>query len=291
MHASSPNATAVVTPRLCGVATGTRLLTSEGYRAVETLSPGELLRVVLGDQAASRPITWIGRRDVILTKRQASERLVRIRRHAIADDVPDRDVYLAQDHALYLQGRLYPIRHCVNEASILFETGWKSVGYWGVQLDGHSVVLADKLPVESLLPECASLFIAVSASDAELSVEIETRTALNMVSQQLVEREVKVMFAVEPQLSVRIKRGVLQNILTGLLQHAILAAPGGHIQLVASRQGNQALVAVDFERAAAAQPEGGLQPLRDAAEAQAGTLDVLLQPPAGVTMMLRLPAG
>jgi hypothetical protein len=245
---------------------------------------------------------------VILPKRQSSERLVRVRRHAIADGVPDRDVYLAQDHAIYLKGKLYPIRHCVNEASILFETGWRSVGYWGVQLDGHNVLLADKLPVESLLPECAPLFTALSAcgvagagvttpgglptAPAGLSLEIETRTALNTVSRLLVESGGKVMFAVQPRLSVRMRRGALQDILTGLLQHAIFTAPGGHIQLMASRQADQALVTVTFERSAGGQPpESGLRPLRDAAKAQGATLDVLLQPPPGVTMALRLPAG
>jgi hypothetical protein len=157
---------AAVTPdiptRLCGIVTGTRLLTPEGYRAVETLSPDDQVWVLLRGEPRFEPISWIGRRDVILSRLRRSELPIRIRKHALADQVPDRDVYLAPEHAIYLDGKLIEIDRLVNGGSIHHFKGWKSVTYWGVRLDRHNIILANKVPVESLLPVNANPFGTVS---------------------------------------------------------------------------------------------------------------------------------
>jgi hypothetical protein len=153
------------TPRLAGILTGVRLLTRDGYRPVETLRRGDLVATLLGRGPMFAPIAWIGRR----TGRPAGGPQphtiapVRIRRHAIGDGMPARDVRLAADHALYLDGTLYLAGQLVNGASILHEPGMPAADYWGVQLERHDIVVADNLAIESLLPASAAAYVPVTS--------------------------------------------------------------------------------------------------------------------------------
>jgi len=112
------------------------------------------------------PITWIGRRRVRMTDgpNNVLTGPVRIRRNAIGDAMPDRDVLLAPDHALYLDGTLYLARQLINRASILREPGMRIAEYWGVQLERHNVVLANNLAIESLLAKSAAAYLPVAGT-------------------------------------------------------------------------------------------------------------------------------
>jgi hypothetical protein len=292
-----------VASRLCGVAQGTRLLTPEGYRPVETLAPGDRVRVLLGSEPLFQPLTWIGRRDVLLSRRQEADYPVIVRRDALADGSPTRDVLLASEHALYVARKLYPMRYLINGRSILFERGRRTVTYWGLQLARHNVLLADNLPVESLLPTCAHLFTVAPVSsgpaslapgegaqtDVDLPLEIEVRTALNAVTQLLLERNVKADFAVLPRLTARVKRHVLQDILTGMLRHAILSVVDGHILLTAARNGDDAVVTVTFVGNANQQRQAAeLHALQQTAMFQGTELDVAASPDMATTVSFRV---
>jgi T5SS/PEP-CTERM-associated repeat protein len=136
---------------------GTRILTPEGERAVETLRPDDFVVALSGRGPAARRVTWVGARRLDIG-RHASPWLVapvRIRAGALADGVPHRDLLLSPDHAVLLRDTageaLVPAHSFVNGASIAQERHTGIVSYWHVELSAHDLVLAEGLPVESFL--------------------------------------------------------------------------------------------------------------------------------------------
>jgi hypothetical protein len=137
-------------------AAGTMLRTPDGEKAVEDLAIGDLLATALGH--GPRPVCWIGRRTVNLARHPRPDDIapVRIRAGALGPGRPARDVVLSPDHAIHFAGRLIPVRHILNGATILPDEA-TTLTYYHVELAGpagtpvHDVVLASGLPVESYL--------------------------------------------------------------------------------------------------------------------------------------------
>ncbi|MCC6720404.1 MAG: Hint domain-containing protein [Acetobacteraceae bacterium] len=137
-------------------AAGTRLLTDHGDKAVEDLMEGDF--VIVHSACGMRKVRWIGHRRVRLTAhpRPWDVQPVRICRDAFGEGLPNRDLRLSPDHAVYVDGVLIPIRYLVNGATIVQENV-PEVTYYHVELattDGravHDVVLAQGLPTESYL--------------------------------------------------------------------------------------------------------------------------------------------
>ena len=137
-------------PRLGGLSARSGLLTPEGYRPIEQLRQGDLVATMLGRGPRFAPITWIGRRGV-----HSPQTMVRVRRDAVGDGMPYRDVVLAADHALYIDGALYPAGRLVNGATLLWDMPESGPSVWALQLERHDIVLADGLAVETLLHDAA----------------------------------------------------------------------------------------------------------------------------------------
>jgi hypothetical protein len=131
-------------------ARGTCLLTPSGYVRVEVLKPGDPIVTSAGD---IRAVRWVGLRtlDIATHTRPDAVRPIRILPGAFAPNVPARPVRLSPDHALFLRGRLVPVKLLVNGATILREYACQAVTYHHVELDRHDILLADNLPVESYL--------------------------------------------------------------------------------------------------------------------------------------------
>ena len=129
---------------------GTAIRTIEGDRRVEDLREGD--HVVTQD-GASRPIVWIGHRRIEVTAHPHPDRVlpIRIRADAFADGLPQRDLLVSPDHAIFTDGVLIAARQLVNGASIVQDTSYRSVLYFHVELDRHDVLLAEALPAESYL--------------------------------------------------------------------------------------------------------------------------------------------
>lgn len=146
-------------PRLGGLLAGTRLLTPSGYTPIEQLRRGDQVATLLGRGPLFAPIAWIGRRRVA-----TRNGLVRVGRNAVGDAMPERDVVLAPDHALYLEGALYPVGRLVNGATLMWDLVTVSQTVWAVQLERHDVLVADGLAVESLLdPAARSAYAELTA--------------------------------------------------------------------------------------------------------------------------------
>jgi collagen type I/II/III/V/XI/XXIV/XXVII alpha len=130
-------------------ATGTRIRTTDGEVPVEALRIGA--RAVLAD-GETAPVIWIGHRDVDFTC-EPDPRAgwpVRVRAGAFGPGLPERDLFLSPDHAVFVDGVLIPVKHLIDGVTIA-PAPRDSVTWWHVELPRHAVLLAEGLPCESFL--------------------------------------------------------------------------------------------------------------------------------------------
>ena len=130
-------------------AAGTSVLTATGPRAVETLREGDLVLTARGRLA---PVRWLGHRRTALRHHPRPHDVmpVRVRAGTFGEALPARDLVLSPDHAVFLDGRLVPIRYLINGVSIVQETR-EAIVYWHLELDRHDVILAEGMACETYL--------------------------------------------------------------------------------------------------------------------------------------------
>jgi hypothetical protein len=130
-------------------AEGTRLRTDRGEVAVEALRVGDRLVAIDGK---AKPIIWIGWRSVDCRRHPAPREVwpVRVRAHIFGPGLPQRDVLLSPDHAVFMEDVLIPIKYLLNGSTIA-QVKRARIRYYHVELARHDVVLADGLPVETYL--------------------------------------------------------------------------------------------------------------------------------------------
>ena len=138
-------------PVVC-FAAGTLIATPDGEAAIETLQVGDR---VLTCGGKIKPIRAIGRRRVERDEEGAWEPdhvPVLIRRSAIDDNVPCRDLRISKEHALFLDGVLIPARRLLNGATILEDVPAdnEAIEYFHIGLGTHEVILAEGAPCETL---------------------------------------------------------------------------------------------------------------------------------------------
>ncbi|WP_168356038.1 Hint domain-containing protein [Sphingomonas gei] len=132
-------------------AEGTQILTPSGGRAVEQLAVGDAVLTAAGQE---RAIRWVGWMTAFPARypRPGEVNPVRVKAHAFAPSVPERDVRLSPGHAVHVEGVLVPVGHLVNGATIIQESV-ESIRYFHIELDTHDVLLAEGLPCESYLDD------------------------------------------------------------------------------------------------------------------------------------------
>jgi hypothetical protein len=131
---------------LCFVA-GTRIATPRGEVPVEQLAPGDEVLTLGG---ATQPITWIGVGRVLATRgRRTAATPVIVRRGALADNVPCRDLHITKGHSLFIDGVLIPAEFLVNYRSIVWDDAAREVDIYHIELARHDVLIADGAPAES----------------------------------------------------------------------------------------------------------------------------------------------
>lgn len=133
-------------------APGTHILTVNGEILVEELQEGDQVLCPVKGKMVPKPIIWIGRRQLDLTRHpypwMASP--IRVLRGAFAENVPCRDLVLSPDHCILVDGCLVPTKMLVNGSTIVRER-WASITYFHVECESHSIIMAEGLTVETYL--------------------------------------------------------------------------------------------------------------------------------------------
>ena len=75
---------------------------------------------------------------------------VRVSANAFGANVPECELYLSPDHAVFVNDVLVPVKLLINGTSIA-RAEWETVTYYHIELDLHDVILAEGLPVETYL--------------------------------------------------------------------------------------------------------------------------------------------
>jgi hypothetical protein len=134
-------------------AAGTRIKTAAGYRRVENLRIGDLIRTL---DRGMQPIRWIGRREVAARGNLAP---IRIRKNALGND---RDILVSPQHRMLIRGWraemlygepevLVAAKHLINDDTILREPA-ETVTYVHLCFDHHEIIDAEGALTESFLP-------------------------------------------------------------------------------------------------------------------------------------------
>jgi hypothetical protein len=129
---------------------GTLVATPDGAVAIEELVIGD---VVLTAEGREAPVKWVGRQTISGLFADPNRVMpIRIKAGALDDNMPTRDLLVSPDHALLIDGILVHAAALVNGSSIVRETDVpESFVYYHVELDDHSLILADGVPAETFI--------------------------------------------------------------------------------------------------------------------------------------------
>jgi hypothetical protein len=132
---------------------GTRIRTAEGEVAIDFIQVGDNVVVRRDGQEALEPVKWVGYSSVDLRMHARVEDAapIRLRKDAIADSQPSRDLYLSPEHCLIIDGFCVPAKLLVNGGSIVSERTHEPFTYFHLELDRHGTLLAENVPAESYL--------------------------------------------------------------------------------------------------------------------------------------------
>jgi hypothetical protein len=129
---------------------GTLVRCTTGEVAVELLKVGDL---VVTHDGRTAPVRWIGRQTVSTIFANKERVLpIRLKTGSLADNVPSRDLLVSPDHALLVNGALIQAGALVNGTSIVQERNVPAVfTYYHVEVDDHSLILAENTPAETFV--------------------------------------------------------------------------------------------------------------------------------------------
>lgn len=138
---------------------GTHLKTPTDQRRIEDLKIGDEVCTPQG----SKKIKWIGRREITAAMMAQNTKLkpIRIQKGALGENLPHKDLCVSRQHRLLLHSRiaqnifgtkqvLIPAIKLTALPNIAIDEDIKSVEYFHIMLDHHSIVYAEGAPAETL---------------------------------------------------------------------------------------------------------------------------------------------
>lgn len=128
---------------------GTRILTKSGQVEVEALCPGDLVLTPDGEET----VRWIGHNHVSTRFADLLRILpIRIAAGALAAGLPERDLLVSPDHAIYLGGILIQASALINGTTITRDANVpEQFIYYHVELPVHALIYAEGVLSESFV--------------------------------------------------------------------------------------------------------------------------------------------
>jgi hypothetical protein len=129
---------------------GASLATEDGVIAVEDIVAGTLLKTASGEIL---PVRWLGYTHVSTLFADPLRVLpIRIKTGALGENLPERDLLVSPDHAMFIGGVLVQAGAMVNGISIVRESNVpETFNYYHVELATHELLLAEGAPAESFI--------------------------------------------------------------------------------------------------------------------------------------------
>ena len=129
---------------------GTMIRMPQGEVAVETLRRGDL---VCTQDGRVVPVDWLGIQTVSTIFADKLRVLpIRIKAGALGENVPARDLLVSPDHAILVEGALIQAGALINGTSIVRESNVPTrFTYYHVEVDDHSLILAENTPAETFV--------------------------------------------------------------------------------------------------------------------------------------------
>lgn len=129
---------------------GTRILTYNGYRPIENLKKGDKVMVLQNGYFIPKPIKWIGKHvHNIDSNNKLSSSPVRIKKSAIAENVPNRDLLITPGHSIFINDLLIESLKLANGKTIYQDYSFNIVKYYHIKLDKHYIMNAEGVLLES----------------------------------------------------------------------------------------------------------------------------------------------
>ncbi|SDH37580.1 Hint domain-containing protein [Alloyangia pacifica] len=148
-------------------AVGTRILTSRGQVAVETLREGDMVQT---KDDGLQPVHWVGSRRMSGARLHVLPELrpVRIRAGAFGIERPDDEFLVSPEHRMLIRGAvarslfntdevLVAAKHLVNGSTICRDLRVREVTYVHLLLPRHEIVFANGVETESFHPANTAL--------------------------------------------------------------------------------------------------------------------------------------
>ncbi|AHJ68549.1 Adhesin family protein [Granulibacter bethesdensis] len=133
---------------------GSMISTPEGEKPVETICPGHTILAFENSQSVARKVIWSGVATTHVNQDLPADQAgypVRIRKDAVSDHVPYKDMLITPDHCLYLDGYFIPARLLVNGRTIFYDRSFTSYQCYHIETEKHAIITADGVLTETYL--------------------------------------------------------------------------------------------------------------------------------------------
>ena len=132
---------------------GVKIRTGRGDKLVENFEPGDDVAVLRNGHEVIEQVKWVGYQYTDVARHASREEAapIRVRKNALADEQPCRDLLVSPEHCLIIDGLCVPAKLLVNGGSIISERDFPPFTYYHLELEQHRIILAENTPSESYL--------------------------------------------------------------------------------------------------------------------------------------------
>jgi len=146
---------ALTCPEVICYAKGTKILTKNGYVAVEDLRAGDFAasqgiidrRHITYTRSPFKRIKWV--KSFSVYNLTPASTPICIKAGALGENKPSEDLYVSPDHGIVIDNKLISAKYLVNGKNIVQEYNDDSITYYHVELPAHSVIIANGVAAES----------------------------------------------------------------------------------------------------------------------------------------------